>query len=152
MKILIHKSKRFGYTLVEVLVASSILMMGIAAACYMSLNTITVEEINFRVARGMAVEECAARLWMLGLSPTQVDAVLPRNPDVELTWTASDPVMPSVGSLQGTTIDAKIYTVSAPVNAPNQTGLWTGGAAASLDPDDRAYRTQSVTVYRSAAQ
>jgi hypothetical protein len=149
---LAHTAKIRAYSLVEVLVASSILMMGLTVACMLSMNTITVEEMNFKQHRGYTHVECAARLWQLGLSPTEIATVLPRNPDVELDWTSTfNPQLQwNVGNLEGLTLKANIYTTPDNVNAVSQTGLWTLGATVSNDPADRPKRPHSVTLLRSA--
>ena len=61
----IKRALRSGYALVEVVVASSVLMIGVGAACVLSLTMIGQEEMHVRVARGVNVMENATRLYQL---------------------------------------------------------------------------------------
>lgn len=56
-----------GYTIVEALVAISILMMGVAAAAALSMTMVTQEDINARAARAVNWHENAVRLYHLGV-------------------------------------------------------------------------------------
>lgn len=56
-----------GYTIVEAMVAVSILMLGVAAAAALSMTMVTQEDINARVSRAVNWQENAVRLYQLGL-------------------------------------------------------------------------------------
>lgn len=71
-----------GYTLVETLVAVSILLLGVAAAASLTLTMSTQEEINARVARSLYWHENAVRLYQLGLAPDDISAVMPPLPEL----------------------------------------------------------------------
>ena len=62
-----RRFRRAGYSLVEVVVASSVLMIGVGAACALSLTMIGQEEGHVRIARGVNLVENATRLYQLGL-------------------------------------------------------------------------------------
>ncbi len=143
--------RRAGYTLVEVLVASGILMMGISAACLMSLAMVTQEEMNFRIARCLNLQENAARMYQLGLAPTDISGssgILPGNPDITYAWTAASATLTGVGTMSGQTLTATIFPTPVSSNAPSNSDYWTAGAPVS--GGTRASRTNAITVYRSA--
>ena len=66
-----------AYTLVEVLAASVILLMGVSAVLCLSSGTISQEEATRKVARGYCIQENAAQLYYLGLSPDEILKLLP---------------------------------------------------------------------------
>lgn len=78
----IRGSSLAAYSLIEVLVASAILMIAVTAAAALALATVTQEEINTRVARCINLHEQAVRLYQLGLGNTTIAAILPRDPAV----------------------------------------------------------------------
>lgn len=69
-----------GYTLIETLVAVSILLVGVAAAAQLSLAMRKQEEANANVARALNLAEQAHRLYQLGLGTGEVLALLPPDP------------------------------------------------------------------------
>ncbi len=71
-----------GYSLVELTLATGVLAAGVAAAASLTMTSSRIEEMNHRKARVLALTEAAARLWQLGLSPSQAAQVLPGDPAV----------------------------------------------------------------------
>ena len=145
-----------GYTLVEVLVASSILMLGISAACVMSLTMVTQEEMSHRMARALNAQENAARLFQLGVDNAQISAdptvttgILPACSDVALSIDAVDGTVAGVGTLDAAAITATIYTTEPDSTLAQTEKGWTAGARRSDSPVARASRTNILTVYRS---
>ena len=73
-----------GYTIVEAMVAVSILLLGVAAAAALSLTMVQQEEINARAARAVNWQENAVRLYQLGLGTasdtTEILDVMPGLP------------------------------------------------------------------------
>jgi type II secretory pathway pseudopilin PulG len=61
-----------GYTLIEVLVAGGILVIGIAAAASLAMTMVAQEKSNARVAEAFNIQEQAGRLYQLGLTPTVI--------------------------------------------------------------------------------
>jgi prepilin-type N-terminal cleavage/methylation domain-containing protein len=125
--------RRAGYTLAEVLVASALvgLAMGGAVALSATMN------MQIETARGTAValnlQDSAARLWQLGLSASECDAILPAITDNEklaravvptgtnsVTWgTANTVVLPnSMGSVEE--IDSTV-TIRNPMGGADRT-------------------------------
>jgi prepilin-type N-terminal cleavage/methylation domain-containing protein len=142
--------KNRGYTLVEVLVASAIFMLGISAACCMSLSMAAQEEMNFRVSRALNLHENAGRLYQLGLAPTAItgqNGILPASADIGYAWADASVNVAGVGSLAGQTITATIYPTPPPSNAPTSYDYWTGGAP--IVGGTRESRTNVITIYRS---
>lgn len=141
-----------GYTLVEVLVASSILAMGVSAACVLSLAMVTQEEMTHRIERSTSLHENAARLFQLGLPPADIsgtNGILPANDDLTLTYSSAVSNVPGVGDLMGQTITATIFTTPADSALPSTARAWTAGARRSDSTQDRPTRTQALTVYRT---
>ena len=69
--------KRNGYSLIEVLVAGAILLIGIAAAAVM-INALFVQEsADARTSQSLNMMEQAATLWQLGLEPATITNILP---------------------------------------------------------------------------
>jgi prepilin-type N-terminal cleavage/methylation domain-containing protein len=77
-----------GYTLIEVLIAASIVAAGIAAASVLALTMTTQEESNALAARALNMQEQAGRLYQLGLDPDTITNIIPPEPNVtSLTFT-----------------------------------------------------------------
>jgi hypothetical protein len=95
-----------GYSLIELSIAAGVVVAGVAAAAALALNTAQIEDINYRKGRVIAISEGAARLWQLGLTPSQARALLLGDPALEsLTFndTAGDPTA-AVPTDRGTAI------------------------------------------------
>jgi type II secretory pathway pseudopilin PulG len=66
-----------GYTIIEAMVAVSLLMLAIGAAAALSMSLVNQEEINARAARALNWQENAARLFQLGMgTPTDVSDIV----------------------------------------------------------------------------
>lgn len=130
-----------AYTLIEALVASSILMIGIGAAASMSLAFITQEEISERANRAFGYLENAVTLYQAGVPNARIPGLLPPDPVVtSLTFTDRTINATNLGNVPSTLItvtwSANASTASAGVSR------WTGGA-------QNATRTASVEVIRT---
>jgi len=68
---------RSAYSLIEVLVAAAILVIGITGAALLANSLLLQEESNGFSLRAFNTQEQAARLWQLGLSPTTITNILP---------------------------------------------------------------------------
>lgn len=128
---------RRGYSLIEVLIASAILMIGVSAATGMSVILTKQEEVNLQVSRGTARLETAARLFQMGLTPVQVVALLPADDGAgSLTFgTVSSVNVSGVGIMESVTC-----SLSIPIEGD---GLFSGSTVDS--------RQHSVTLYRLPA-
>lgn len=83
-----------GYSLVEVLVAAVILLMAIGAAAALAVALSHQEDSAAADAIGVNTHEQIGRLWQLGLSQTEIEAVLPPDPSMAgLEITESDHAM-----------------------------------------------------------
>jgi len=90
-----------GYTIIEVLVASAVLLIAIAAAAALALTMVAQEETNAHVARALNLQEQAGKLYQLGLNQDEVVAILPPEPNVvSLTFNASSVAVSGVGTVE----------------------------------------------------
>ena len=77
-----QRNSRSGYSLIELMIATGILATGAAAAAALSLVSISQEETSHRLSRAVNVYEGAIRLYQLGLSPSEIEAIIPPEPAV----------------------------------------------------------------------
>jgi len=132
-----------AYTLIEALVASSILLIGIAAAGSMSLALVTQEEINERSLVAVNYLDNASTLYHLGVDPGLIPALLPDEPIVEsLTSSERTVAVGGLGDVPVTTLTLT-YRPAAPSGTPGA-GIWTGG-------DDDITRTIEVELVRAGS-
>ncbi len=90
-----------AYTLIEVMVAAALLMIGVAAASALAVATLTQEETNARTARCLNLHEQAVRLYQLGLDPAVATALLPPDPAVtSLEFTAQSTPINGLGTVE----------------------------------------------------
>ncbi len=136
-----NRTRSRAYTLIEALVASSVLLIGISAAASMSLSLVTQEEINERSVKVFNYLDNAARLCQMGVDPTEIAALLPSEPAVKsLTFTGRTLTVAGVGDIPATTITVTYNPAAATVAHTPLT--WTGG-------DKDTTRSESVDVIRS---
>ncbi len=144
-----RRASRGGYTLVEALVAGIVLMIGVSAASSLTLALITQDEMSQRTATALNYQENAAQLYRLGLSPTQVEALLPADPVVSdltiATGTESVAHSPTVPGLPNVTMP--YADVSVTFNPGSATQSWTGRTWTGGDKD--ASRTLTLRAFRS---
>lgn len=118
--------KNRGYTLVETLVASGILLVAIGAAVSLAVTMTAFEEGNAKVSRAFNYQEQAARLYHLGLTPGEISGLLPAESAVEsLTFTTDALVIANLGTVETATLQmeyqsgATITSATAGVNQVN---------------------------------
>lgn len=75
---------RSAYTLIEVLVAMSIIALAIGAASRLSLSQALTEEVNQKESFAVNYAENAARLWQLGIDDPTPFLLLNKNSDNSL--------------------------------------------------------------------
>ncbi len=128
------KKFRAGYTLIEVLVASAVVLMGIAAAAALSLTMVAQEEANVRVARALNLQEQAGRLYQLGLSPSTISSILPPEPNVvSLTFSAGAVTVTNAGTMD--VADCELV-------------FFSGSPFTSADGGESVLRTNELKVVR----
>ncbi len=94
--------KRSGYTLIETMIAVSILMVGVGAAAKLNLVMTKQEEANANVGRALNLLENTHRLYQLGLAPAEVIALLPEDPSVTVSNAVSGLTLPAeVNQMEG---------------------------------------------------
>ncbi len=93
---------RPGYTLVETLIAAAILLLVVGAAASLSSGLTTQEILAQRTAMALNVQEQAARLWQLGITPAAItNTLLAPDPTIQsLTFTESVVAVPGVGNMR----------------------------------------------------
>jgi Tfp pilus assembly protein PilV len=131
-----------GYSLLEVLIAATVLMVGVAAAGFLALASVTQEEMSARISRALNQQEQAARLFQLGMSPSEISALLPPDPAIlSLTFTVNVTNVPGVGPVE----EAECVIVFKPVDEGDAWApfTWTAGRS-----DSTPSRTNSITVLR----
>lgn len=132
-----------GYTLVEALVASSVLLVGIGAAASMSLTLVTQEEINENTVRAANYLDNAARLVHLGVPPASVSALLPNEPVVaSLSFSQRTINLPEVGSVPATAVTIVYLPTGAVAQSRSQVLEWTGG----VEGAERSATVEVVTA------
>lgn len=130
--------------MIEALVASGILVIGITAAASMSLQLLTQEEINERTVRAFNYLDNAARLYQLGLDPNVIDDLLPEEPVVTSFTTSSRTV--NVGGL-----DPVVLTRLTIEFKPTASTKWNGKRVVRWTGGHRnASRVESIEVMRSS--
>lgn len=82
MKPIAARHHAHAYSLLELSLAAGVLAAGVAAAASLTMTSARIEETNHRKARVLATTEAAARLWQLGLSPSQAAYILPGDPSL----------------------------------------------------------------------
>ena len=86
-----------GYTLIEVLSAAVIIGIAVSASVSMSSTMVLQEELSWRMTVALNYQENAAKLWQLGLSPFEVDSLMPSTP--------GNPILGSILADTGTTTE-----------------------------------------------
>lgn len=102
-----------GYTIVEAMVAVSILLMAVAAAASLSMTMANQEELNARGARAVNWHENAVRLYQMGIG----------DPDDPAAIVALMPGLPQVTSLTASTASETFSALPAGNNAVDVTTL-----------------------------
>lgn len=127
-----------GYTLIEVVAAAAIVAVGIAGAVSLSSSMMLQEDLSWRIAVARNYQENIAFLWQLGLSPSEVNNLMPSmagNPKLsEVVGTS--PILTSLGEVDEDSMGRMEAAVSSfTVGTDDITGA---GPAA----------TNAITVYR----
>lgn len=142
MKVVLRNSRsRRAYTLIEALVASSILMVGVSAAASMSLSFVTQEEIGERAVRAYNHLDNAVALYQSGMNPAEIPALLPPEPVVtSLTFANRTLAATNLGDVPSVLVT--VTWKSSGATATAGVDRWTGG-------DPGTTRTASVEVVRA---
>lgn len=72
---------RLGYTLAEVLVASALIGLAIGGGIRLVATMNIQEKASNDYAVALNIQDNAGRLWQLGLSPAEVNAIIPATQD-----------------------------------------------------------------------
>ncbi len=121
--------KNRGYTLVETLVASGILLVAIGAAVSLAITMAAFEEGNTTVSRAFNYQEQAARLYRLGFAPDEITSLLPPESSVQsLDFTTNTQVIDHLGTIETAEV-SMVYSsgteITASTTGVNQTNTIT---------------------------
>lgn len=145
MKFSLHpvRSSQRAYSLIEVLAAGSIIVIALGAALSLGVATVSQEESGNRIARALSIQENAARLFRLGLSPEEIIRLIPQDPYVEeLSISAPYAVMAGSVSVEASNIELTVITNPSKVR-------WISAEFDNNDLEGQARRTlPELTVYR----
>ena len=131
-----------GYSLIEVLIASAILLIGITAAALLASALYTQEIQDAKIAQAINAQTQAAALWQLGLSPTTITNILPAK--------CSNSAPPADGSIY-LSFNATTNTTIGGSNGPvmdKLEPLQIVFPSASAPDGTPVYRTNNITVFR----
>ncbi len=157
MKTNLRRTGRAAYSLVEVTVAASLVMVGIAAACTLTLAMISQEEGNVRAARALNYFENAMNLYQLGIHPDDIEALLPVDKSVvNLTITPNATAIAGIGTPDRVDMQLEFTTsVNTMIDENGDEVLvnwsaetWTGGA----DGTTNNRVTPVMSVYRTSVR
>lgn len=126
------KSAVCGYSLVESMVAISILLLGVAAAASLATTICHQENINISVDRALGQLENASRLYFLGLNSAEIVDILPPFPE-KIEWTFNDV--------------SKTFTHVGSLNFKSISLSFSADPSGNLTSSDYT-RTHTVVVYR----
>ncbi len=136
------KNSKAAYTLIEVLFAVGILLVGVAAAASLALALTAQEEISWKTSVALNHQEQAARLWQLGLTPAEVSAIIPPAPTVTaLTITETRPNISGIGLVDQATCVIQFRTTP-------DAGTWNPLSWTAGSQSTQPTRTNSVTLVR----
>ena len=129
-----------GYTLIETLVASAVIMLAVGAASSLSLALVTQEEMSERAVRAANYLENSATLYQLGMDSAEIISILPEEPVVtNLTFTPKTVSVTGLGNV-GVMELQMTYKPSA-ATSTHTAGSWTGGEVVT--------RSHSIEVMRA---
>jgi prepilin-type N-terminal cleavage/methylation domain-containing protein len=133
-------TRRRGYTLVEVLLASALLGLAMGGAVSLTSTMNVQNDTAKRNAVALNYQECAARLWQLGLSATECDSILPK---VQNNQRLGDALVPSSGN-------SVTWSAVSSVSMPNSMGALEkiDNTVTICNPVGGANRTSVVSAYR----
>ncbi|MEM0970871.1 MAG: hypothetical protein AAGJ31_16070 [Verrucomicrobiota bacterium] len=136
-----------GYSLPDVLIATTILAVGVMAATSLSLSMATQEDITWRTSRLGSLTENAAALYGMGLDPSEIASILPTDPYVSMVLGAENT------ETLGTNFSLRYMDIQATVNTVDDVGSWSAGYwTGGGDGAAPRQRTFSLRAYRSSHQ
>lgn len=139
-------ARRAGYTLIEVLAAGAIVSVAATAMVSLSSTLMLQEELATRVAITRNFQENMTRLWQLGLSPVQINSLMPAQAQNMLLQQAvhGTPALVETGltTINGVVMETARST--AAVNISRDPRNEVEGASFTLT----AYRPRLITALR----
>jgi prepilin-type N-terminal cleavage/methylation domain-containing protein len=128
------RSARSGYTLIEVLIASGLIAAAIGAAARLSMTMTKQEEMARTQACAIRYAEAVARLWQLGVNPSNVllsqtqDAIVDESTaPLSMSYAISSSSATSMGTdggiAQGTVEQAAVTVTYRPYGSPSNANI-----------------------------
>jgi prepilin-type N-terminal cleavage/methylation domain-containing protein len=135
-----------GYTLIEVLAAGAIVSVAATAMVSLSSTLMLQEELATRVAITRNFQENMTRLWQLGLSPVQINTLMPAQAQNALLQQAvhGTPALVETGLTTINGVVMETARCTAAVNISQDPRNEVEGASFTLT----AYRPRLVTDLR----
>lgn len=120
-----------AYTLIEALVAGSMLAVGVGAVASLSLAFVTQEEIAERTAKAGNYLENAAALRRVGVPADEISGLLPPEASVQSLQFSEQPLdITGLGPVTATRV--RITWKPSAATEPSGTARWTGGSEETL--------------------
>ncbi|MEO0416470.1 MAG: prepilin-type N-terminal cleavage/methylation domain-containing protein [Verrucomicrobiota bacterium] len=130
-----------GHSLIETMVAASVLMIGLGAAASLSLTLVSQEEIAERTSRSANYLENAVALARLGVPYDQIETLLPEEPTVDsLIFTPRTESVAGLGSIDVVDITMQYKSTDTQNAIAALTERWTGG-------EKDLVRSHPITVF-----
>lgn len=130
-----------GFSLIEALIAASIIAIGLTAAASLVGALMAKEEMNATALRAANLQDQAVSLYRLGLSPARIRAILPE--------TCSDSTTPTAGTYGLTFSSESAEDLTASDGRPFRV-LRTSSSViypvTGPDGDVLSYSTNTVTI------
>ena len=141
------KNQKFrrGYTLIEVLVAATIIGVAVSATVSMSATMNLQEELSWRVSVALNYQENACRLWQFGLTPAEIEAVMPSFKGNNFLSEVLDQIQRNKTTITSTGVTGNFSTLGVMESATNATQV----ANFSNGPDGA---TTSFNLYRNVTR
>ena len=138
---------RGGYTLIEVLAAAAVVSMSATAMVKLSATLMLQEEMALRISVTRNYQENTVRLWQLGLSTVQVNALMPsltQNAVLQQAMYAA-PTLVESGQTTVSGVVMETLLCTAVINSSLNPGAKSPGASFTVT----AYRPRLVTELRA---
>lgn len=141
-----HRLRRLAaYTLIEVLVAATIIGVAVSASVSMSATMNLQEELSWRISVALNYQENACRLWQFGLNPTDITAVMPGTAGNPFLNEVLDEIEVNKTTITSASVVGNYSTLGVMENAANATQVanFTNG------PDGS---TTTFSLYRNVTR
>ncbi len=137
-----------GFSLVEVMVAAAIIVVGLTAGAVLASTLMVQQELNAASLRAANLQEQAVRLYRMDLAPSVIIALLPEQCSASgspapgaYTLSFSRPASTSV-TVDGSAVALEQTGSSLVYCSPNQAGIYLTNTVTILRPSTRVKYAQ----------